>query len=418
MHDTYKKIIESHAEKAWQEQEEFLARLNTALASVKDTTVQAVLGGSYAKGTYLQGYDIDIFLCCKDNPVPAIITAIHTALVQEFAERETDIKIVHGSRDYFHIIYKKKTIELVPVKKIVDPIQAENMTDCSQLHVAYVQSKLSEEQKQEVRLAKIFFKAQGLYGAESYINGFSGYILELLLVHYKTFDALIDALAHFEEQTILDPAKLYASTQDIKQELDLAKQGSLILIDPTQRQRNAAAALSDDVYAKAVHIARQYLAANEDDKKHMFVQVDLVAQAQQQVQEYGCSYTQISFQTLNESSRDVAYTKAKKACEYIAKRIEKNGFTLLHEYFVAKQNVMIFLTNPQQLSSHTVQKGPLLWSKQENIAQFTAKYKNIFLDGKQLCAIIPRKYTSVEALIDAILQEEYVQSRLARIQRA
>ena len=38
-----------------------------------------------------------------------------------------------------------------------------------------------------IRIAKAFCHANNSYGAESYINGFSGYALELLVYYYGSF---------------------------------------------------------------------------------------------------------------------------------------------------------------------------------------------------------------------------------------
>ena len=46
----------------------------------------------------------------------------------------------------------------------------------------------------EIRLAKAFCHANGCYGAESYIKGFSGYALELLVYHYGSFQKFVKAI--------------------------------------------------------------------------------------------------------------------------------------------------------------------------------------------------------------------------------
>jgi len=46
----------------------------------------------------------------------------------------------------------------------------------------------------EIRIAKAFCYANNCYGAESYISGFSGYALELLVYHYKSFLKFIKSM--------------------------------------------------------------------------------------------------------------------------------------------------------------------------------------------------------------------------------
>ncbi len=59
-------------------------------------------------------------------------------------------------------------------------------------------------------LAKTFAHACDCYGAESYINGFSGYALELLICHYKTFSKFLKEIIKIDNnQIIIDDAKFY-----------------------------------------------------------------------------------------------------------------------------------------------------------------------------------------------------------------
>ena len=99
------------------------------------------------------------------------------------------MSIIHGSRDYFQINESKDfVIELIPVIKATDPKKAENITDLSYSHVKYINKKIKNQKiLDEIKIAKAFCYATKTYGAESYINGFSGYSLELLIYHYKSF---------------------------------------------------------------------------------------------------------------------------------------------------------------------------------------------------------------------------------------
>lgn len=52
----------------------------------------------------------------------------------------------------------------------------------------------------EIKIAKAFCHATGCYGAESYIKGFSGYALELLIYHYKSFQSFVKAMTKVNEK--------------------------------------------------------------------------------------------------------------------------------------------------------------------------------------------------------------------------
>ena len=150
--------------------------------------VEIMLGGSVAKGTFLkEKFDSDVFFRFSRSYQDEDLSDMLEMILQPFKKNE--LVRIHGSRDYFQLVYKDVDFELVPVYKISDPKQAVNVTDASPLHVNWVKSQLVEkpELRDDIILAKMFCKAQGIYGAESYIKGFSGHVLDVLVIHFGVF---------------------------------------------------------------------------------------------------------------------------------------------------------------------------------------------------------------------------------------
>src|SRR5690606_10274411 len=95
---------------------------------------------------------------------------------------------LHGSRDYFQFTYESILFEIVPVININDYKLAKNITDCSPLHVRWFQhysDKIVDDMTlyNHARALKLFCKAQYVYGAESYINGVSGHVIDILTIY-------------------------------------------------------------------------------------------------------------------------------------------------------------------------------------------------------------------------------------------
>ena len=128
-----------------------------------------------------------------------------------------NLSIIHGSRDYLRIkISPSFFIEVIPAIKIKNPKEAENITDLSYSHVNYIKRKIkSQKILDEIKLAKVFCYANHCYGAESYINGFSGYGLELLIYYYGSFLKFIKTVSKIKEKTVLDIEKDYKNKQEI-----------------------------------------------------------------------------------------------------------------------------------------------------------------------------------------------------------
>src|SRR3989344_6031349 len=198
----------------------FLKRLNKNL---KDAA--AILGGSVAKNTWLKrNHDVDIFVLFNNDANAS--DRLENALEKSFK----DIERIHGSRDYFQLRYKSLNFEIVPVLKIEKIKDAKNITDISPLHVQWVNSQKNEKISDEIRLSKAFAQAQGVYGAETYIKGFSGYVLEILTIYYKSFEKLVRAASGWQMHQMIDISRHYEG-------INKEKISPLIVIDPIDKAR-------------------------------------------------------------------------------------------------------------------------------------------------------------------------------------
>ena len=234
----------------------FLRKLNSSLKEGK-----AILGGSGAKGTWLSGnHDMDIFVLYgyskfRDKS-PGLSNLLETVLKKAFSG--TKISRVHGSRDYFKLSFEGFNFEVVPILKISRAEQAINITDISPLHSRWV-NKHAAKSKDDIRLLKRFCKAQNLYGAESYIGGFSGYVLEILIAHYGSFEKVLKASLKWKEKDIIDPSRFYKGREALFHINSSKLQSPLIVVDPVDKSRNAYAALSEDKFLRFKDTAKKYL---------------------------------------------------------------------------------------------------------------------------------------------------------------
>jgi len=206
---------------------------------------QVFIGGSFAKGTIIKKdkYDVDIFVRFDLNYDEEKIGKMLNKIVPKDSCR------LHGSRDYFSIKITNAEFEIIPVVNIKKARDARNITDLSYFHVNYIKNKISKNKKlsDEIKIAKSFIHSAECYGAESYINGFSGYAVELLLVHYKSLVNFINNIVkgNLKEKIIIDDEKQYKNKQEILRNMNEAKLHSpIILVDPTFKERNALSALS------------------------------------------------------------------------------------------------------------------------------------------------------------------------------
>ncbi|MEK6757810.1 MAG: nucleotidyltransferase domain-containing protein, partial [Nanoarchaeota archaeon] len=164
---------------------EFVNKINK---KIKQSKINASLfvGGSFAKNTLIKKneYDVDVFIRFDKKHKNEDISKLTEKLLGD----EKNVSLIHGSRDYFSVKAKPNfLIEIIPVLNVKTPDEAENITDLSYSHVKYIKKNVKKDVLDEILLAKAFCHANKCYGAESYIKGFSGYSLELLIYYYKSF---------------------------------------------------------------------------------------------------------------------------------------------------------------------------------------------------------------------------------------
>ena len=332
------------------------------------------IGGSFAKNTLIkkQRYDIDIFVRFdskkyKDKEISAILGRI----MPKSAEK------LHGSRDYFRIKSFEGNIEfeVIPTLKINKPEDAKNITDLSYFHVNYVEKQLAKNKKlaDEIRFAKAFAYYQNCYGAESYINGFSGYAMELLIINYKSFLNFIKAASKADskkEKILLDPAKHYKNKQNIEREMNESKINSpIIMIDPTYKERNALAALSPETFIKFRESCRKFL---KNPANSFFEMVDIEKKLERK---FGKKLIKLDISTEKQAG-DIAGTKLRKFSRFFLKEAERY-FNIKESEFIydEKSNTGKILLAAEQ-KKEIVFSGPPIEMK-EPLKLFKKKHKKI-----------------------------------------
>src|SRR3989344_9696788 len=345
---------------------------------IKKSKIKArvFIGGSLSKNTIVKSnsYEIDLFVAF-DWKYESISDILRKILKNILKREKFKVKEIHGSRDYFRIEDKNLIFEIIPVVDIKKPREARNVTDLSYFHVNYVKNKVKKIGiPREIIVAKAFCKAQGFYGAESYIQGFSGYALECLIIYYKTFEKMLKALSNTKEKLIIDPESKFKNKKDILMELNESRlQGPIVLIDPTWKERNVLAALSSETFKKFQNSAKNFL---KNPKKDYFIMGEFDENKFTYLaKKKKAQYVKIILET-NKQEGDIAGTKLKKAFYFILRGISEYSeiFDSGFQYSGGKNasgHVIL------KLKREITKKGPPLNMKKACI-EFKKTNKNIF----------------------------------------
>jgi len=340
------------------------------------------IGGSFAKKTLIkkESYDIDVFLRFDKKYEDSKISK----LTAEILDNLGDISAVHGSRDYFRIkLGPGVYLELVPVRRVKSAKEAKNITDLSYSHVKYVNKKIKDSKIiEEIMLAKAFTHACNAYGAESYVNGFSGYSLEILMIHYKSFLRFVKSLSKVKEKLVIDLEKHYKNKAEIIMDLNSSKlESPIILIDPTYKQRNALAALSRETFKKFQDYCLDFL-KNPSIRFFEKKEIDLLKLREKEKKRKN---EVIIFDTFtNKQKGDIAGSKLLKFFNHLTQEISKN-FNIKNKFFVYDEtnNARNFFSVKRK--KEIIFAGPLI-DDFTNLKNFKKKHKDTFVKKNKIYA--------------------------------
>jgi len=376
--------------------------LKQSEAEAKKLKIKAkpVLGGSFAKHTWLKGdYDVDIFFAFELKHKKDNLSDLLQKILSKFNPTR-----VHGSRDYFQL-KNGVCFEVIPVLNIKKTVDAENVTDFSLWHVEWANKK-GKKFKNDIRLAKKFCKAQKVYGAESYIRGFSGHVLDILVIHYKGFLNLLKAASKWPPKLVIDTENHYKGKA--LQLINKSKTESpLIVVDPVQPGRNASAAISEEKFNKFIQSAKAFIKKPSTD-------IFTIKQINDSELEKKGQLLKIKIIPLD-GVENVIGVKILKAGEHIKKILEDFN-VVFSDWEWDKKNAAIwrFVVKNKQLPKEIIVQGPPI-KFPEHCKKFKSMHKKTFEKKSKLYAHSERKHTTPKEMLAAHLKDEYLKDKAKQI---
>ena len=236
-----------------------------------------------------------------------------------------------------------------------------------------MKNKINEKLRREILLAKKFCHAQNVYGAESYVRGFSGYALECLIIYYKSFEKMLKELLKVEEKVIIDPAKHYKKKEEILRELNGGKLKSpVVFIDPTFKERNVLGALSVETFEKFKEAGRKYL-KNKNEK--FFKKEEINYEKLKEKLKEREEFVKIRL-TTNKQEGDIAGSKLLKGFNYVKNSLGKY-FDVLNsgfEYKSGNNGEGWIIVKPK---NEIIIRGPPI-SMKKHAEKFKKMHKNFY----------------------------------------
>ena len=352
------------------------------------------LVGSISKDTYLKDdLDIDFFIkfptkYSKEEMgknALSIGKAILNNTEQSYAEHP-----------YIRGYYKKIKVEVVPCYEIEKASQKLSAVDRTPLHTKYIKGNLSDSQKPQVLLFKQFLKGIGCYGAEAEIEGFSGYLSEILILKYGSFKKLIEN----------------AQKWKIGEKLSLTKgdfqsfETPLTFIDPVDKSRNVSSAVSKEKFDLFIKACKEYV--KKPSIKFFFpkkVKPWPLETIKKEIKKQKSQYVGLKFKKPSIIAENL-YPQVRKAIKSIKDMCIRYDFTIFDTKFYIDSEVYIIIkTKIEPLSDTMRHAGPPNRLK-ENIDDFIKKWSNDprlikepYEKNGRYFVEIKREYTDIKDLL-------------------
>ena len=233
-----------------------------------------------------------------------------------------------------------------------------------------------------------------MYGAESYISGFSGDVLEILIIHYGSFEKFLKAAAGWREGTIIDYSHWYKNAQDVLLSINKAKlQSPLIVVDPVDKTRNAAAALGVEKWELMKKKAAQFL---RKPSACFFTKAKMTPDM---LKKKGKTVVLIEFSS-PKGQHDKVGAKIVKTFEHVKKNLFDFGMIAANWEWDDKVTFW-FVVKTKKRPSSVLRKGPPLEMK-EHVQQFMKKHKKIVKKSGHAWAQVKQTATLKEVVHDVV----------------
>ena len=212
---------------------------NNLKNKITKRNLDSLIVGSIAKGTNLKGADIDLFIRFDED------TDLKSQGLKVAREILTDGKELYAQHPYLRGEIEGIGIDLVPCYAIKDSSKSISAVDRTPFHTKWVTENIAGKED-EVRLAKQFLKGAGAYGANAAIGGFSGYLVEILIIRYENFENLVRKISLWKPPIIIE---------DVKN----APKAAMMIKDPVDERRNVSAGVTLKGLGTAILAAKGFL---------------------------------------------------------------------------------------------------------------------------------------------------------------
>jgi len=367
--------------------------------------------GSTARDTWIAGdRDVDLFVRFSTDLPRADLERLGLdvghAVLPDGHEEYAEHPYVTGEVDGF-------AVDLVPCYAVDSATEIRTAVDRTPFHTDYLKARLDAETTAEIRVFKQFLKGVGVYGSDLRTRGFSGYLTELLVLAFGDARSTLDAVSDWHPPVVFDPEEHGTRTFD----------DPLVVVDPTDPERNVAAVLSAENLARLQHHARAVLADPAVEAFFPHPPAPISAEAvREHLRRRETTPVAVVFETPDVVDDDL-YPQLRRSLSGVGDELDRRGFSVFRRATFAdsaprggapgdageaapSKSVLLFELSVAELPAVECHEGPPVHVR-EHAAAFYETYADDpsvygpFVGGERYVVEREREFTSVRDLLES-----------------
>jgi len=346
-------------------------------------------GGSFAKGTWLdKDADIDIFIRFKKTVSEEKFEKISKKVGFDALKKYSPY-VRYSQHPYVEARIKSTKINVVPFYDVKIG-EWKSAADRSPFHTKFMEKSLTLKMRNDVKVLKVFLKSNGIYGAEIAKQGFSGYISEVLILEFASFENLIKSISIINENQVIGKTNKKFDT-------------SIVVIDPIDSNRNLAAAISDENIGKFILISRAF---KEKPSLEFFkIKKSKISN------KFWNNLLVVKFD-FKARSPDIIWGQIKRTTSTLSTQLELGEFTVLRSKSHTdqqKEAYLLFFLESTKISKIYSKSGPEFFRKDSTHSFIAKNLKNAELiwigNNRKIISLEKRNHTDAADFMKEFLKK-------------
>lgn len=228
---------------------------------IKPLALRHTLAGSFTRDTWmLDKKEFEIFILFPEDYPRERLEKMGLKIGEEIVKAlKGSSRVAYAEHPYTRAKILGYDVDIVPCYKVSSASRIKSAVDRTPFHNKWISGHLPEKLSGDVRLLKQFTKALGIYGSDTRTLGLSGYLCELLIIHYGSFQKFVQSASKWEAGKVFIDLETHHKTGKVPKNLrERFKNQPLVVIDPVDPNRNVAAAFSSGNFMKLVKTSRDF----------------------------------------------------------------------------------------------------------------------------------------------------------------